>query len=121
MIRFKVDENLPRQVSDLLKAQGHDAITVRDQGLVGSPDADLSRVCRTEGRAMVTLDLDFSNIRVYPPEEHPGIIVLRLERQDKERVLSVVNGMLPLLSVEPLKEKLWIVEPDRVRIWRSWE
>ncbi len=121
MLRFKIDENLPKEVAELLNAQGHDALTVREQGHVGMPDPGLAKVCGSEERVIVTLDLHFSNVRIYPPEEHPGIIVLRLDRQDKESVLSAVNGFLPLLSVEPLKEKLWIVEPGRARIWRSWE
>jgi predicted nuclease of predicted toxin-antitoxin system len=31
-MRFKVDENLPIEVADLLTAAGHDAATVNDQG-----------------------------------------------------------------------------------------
>lgn len=121
MLHFKVDENLPKEVGGLLKVQGHDALTVHEQGLSGAPDSDLSRVCKSERRVMITLDTDFSNIRTYPPEEHPGIIVLRLDHQDKATVLAVVEGMLPLLTKEPLSGKLWIVERDRVRIWRHWD
>ncbi|MBE7438011.1 MAG: DUF5615 family PIN-like protein [Spirochaetales bacterium] len=114
--RGKIDENLPQEISELLKVAGHDALTVRQQGLAGKGDDQLASICRAEGRALVTLDLDFSNIRAYPPAEHPGIIVLRLDRQDKQTVLKIMEGILPLLLLEPLKEKLWIVEPDRVRI-----
>lgn len=121
MLRFKIDENLPREVGGLLIACGYDASTVHEQGHAGRSDPDLSKICKDEGRVIVTLDLGFANIRAYPPQEHPGIIVLRVEHQDKDSVLSVVTRMLPLLGVEPLKEKLWIVEPDRVRIWRHWE
>jgi hypothetical protein len=31
--RFKVDEDLPRQIADLLIAHGHDAATVVGQGM----------------------------------------------------------------------------------------
>jgi predicted nuclease of predicted toxin-antitoxin system len=121
MPRFKIDENLPKEVASLLEAYGYDALIMHEQSHAGTPDSELAKVCRSEERVIVTLDLDFSNVRIYPPEEHPGIIVLRLEHQDKETVLSVVTRMLSLLSVESLKEKLWIVEADRVRIWRHWE
>jgi hypothetical protein len=30
-MRFKVDENLPAEVAQLLRAAGHDALTVVDQ------------------------------------------------------------------------------------------
>jgi len=39
---FKVDENLPTEVADLLNAAGHDALTVRDQGVSGAHDPDLA-------------------------------------------------------------------------------
>jgi hypothetical protein len=51
---------------------------------------------------------------------HEVRCVLRVQRQDRATVLSVASGMLPLLGQEPLSGKLWIVEPDRVRIWRHW-
>jgi predicted nuclease of predicted toxin-antitoxin system len=77
VLRFKIDQNLPKEVAVLLDSQGHDARTVKDQGLYGIGDSDLSELCRSVGRVIVTLDSDFSNVRSYPPFEHPGIIVLR--------------------------------------------
>ena len=34
-MKFKIDENLPREVAALLRDAGHDAMTVVDQGLGG--------------------------------------------------------------------------------------
>ena len=65
---------------------------------------------------MITLDADFADIRAYPPEQFPGLIVLRLRRQDKLHVLEVIGRLIPLLSSEPLEHLLWIVEETRLRI-----
>jgi predicted nuclease of predicted toxin-antitoxin system len=116
MANFKVDENLPTEAAELLASAGHDAVTVGDQRMVGQPDTNVATVCRREGRAVVTLDLDFADIRAYPPSDYPGIIVLRLARLDKPRVLSVLQRLLPLLESEPLAGKLWIVEETSVRV-----
>jgi len=116
---FKVDENLPGEVAALFRQHGYDAVTVHDQALVGRPDPDIASVCKAENRALVTLDLDFSNIRTYPPDEHPGILVLRSAHHDKASVLALVARAMPLLDTERITGKLWIVEADRVRIWRS--
>ena len=116
MLKFKVDENLPVEVAALLVTAGHDALTVPDQQMGGRPDPDVANVCQHEGRVVVTLDLDFSDIRTYPPANYPGIIVLRLSRLDKHRVLSAVHRLLPTLSQEPLGGKLWIVDETTVRI-----
>jgi predicted nuclease of predicted toxin-antitoxin system len=119
-MQFKVDENL-HDVAEALLARGHGAATVHDQHLRGSPDARLGEVCRAEGRALVTLDLDFANIRDYPPEDYPGLIVLRLADQSRPYVLGVLRGVLDLLEREPLAGSLWIVEEHQVRIRRAGE
>ncbi len=116
MLRFKVDENLPTEVVGLLASAGHDAVTVGDQRMAGRPDTELAAVCQREGRAVVTLDLDFADIRTFPPREYAGIIVLRLTRLDKPRVLSVLRRLLSVLEREPLAGKLWIVEEASVRV-----
>lgn len=95
---------------------GYEAVTVDDQQLVGSNDLDLSQICRSEGRVLVTLDLDFADIRTYPPENYPGLIVLRLGRQDKLHVLDVFRKLLKAIGSEPLDGHLWIVEENRIRI-----
>ena len=116
MLKFKVDENLPAEVAALLVEAGHDALTVPDQQLGGRPDLDVANVCRHEGRVVVTLDLDFSDIRAYPPADFAGIIVLRLSRLDKHCVLLALQRLLPILNQEPLAGKLWIVDETAVRI-----
>lgn len=116
MLKFKVDENLPAEAAELLSSAGHDAVTVGEQRMVGEPDMNVAMVSQREGRAVVTLDLDFADIRAYPPGDYGGIIVLRLARLDKPRVLSVLQRLLPLLEGEPLVGKLWIVEETSVRV-----
>ena len=61
-MRIKTDENLPAEAAATLRECGLDAETVWDESLV-------------------TLDLDFANVRAYPPDRYPGIIVLRLKSQ----------------------------------------
>jgi len=57
-VRFKIDENLPGDVVDLLRSGGFDARHVLDQGMGGSDDVPLAMACVKERRAIVTLDLD---------------------------------------------------------------
>jgi len=115
-MKFKVDENLPVELTGELRGARHEAVTVAEQQLVGSSDLDLSEVCRSEDRVLVTLDLDFADIRTYPPEDYPGMIVLRLARQDKPYVLDVFRRLLRVIDHEPLDGHLWVVEENRLRI-----
>jgi predicted nuclease of predicted toxin-antitoxin system len=115
-MRFKIDENLPVEVADLLQRAGHEATTVLAQNLGGKPDRDVASTCQEEAPALVTLDTDFADIRAYPPSQYSGLIVLRLRTQDKPHVLDLLNRLLTLLSSDPLIHHLWIVEEERVRI-----
>jgi predicted nuclease of predicted toxin-antitoxin system len=116
MHKFKVDENLPIEVAELLAGAGHDALTVHDQQMVGEPDTRLSQVCQREDRAIITLDLDFADIRTYPPADYAGIVALRPARLDKPHVLSIIQRLLPILEDEPLSATLWIVDESSVRV-----
>ena len=118
-MKFKIDENLPTELAVLLSEAGHDAATVHDQSVGGIEDARLVSLCREEGRAMVTLDLGFADIRLYPPSDFHGLVVLRPNRQDKSSVLKLCQRLITSLKGEDLTGLLWIVEEDRVRIRRS--
>jgi hypothetical protein len=76
-MQFKLDENLPASAADLLRGLGHDVITVYDQGLQSCTAPEVLAACQDEGKVLLSLDLDFSNILVYPPEWYAGLIVLR--------------------------------------------
>jgi predicted nuclease of predicted toxin-antitoxin system len=115
-MKFKIDENLPIEVAYSLQEAGYEAATVYDQNLVGESDANIAAVCQAEERAIVTLDTDFADIRVYPPEDYFGIIVMRLKQQDKPHVLSIVNRWIKALPDEALEKCLWIVDERRIRI-----
>ena len=78
---IKLDENLGERGRQLFAEAGHDVSTVKDQGLAGAADPTVIDVCRAEGRCLVTLDLDFSNPFLFPPEPYAGIAVIRLPRR----------------------------------------
>ena len=115
-IRFKTDENLPLDVVELLRSAGYDAMSVLDESLVGARDEVIANVCKKERRALITLDLDFADIRSYPPNEYDGIIVLRIHDQGKRNVVDVLRRVIKFLKDHPCLKQLWIVEEDRIRI-----
>ncbi len=76
-MRFKVDENLPNEVARLLAEAGHDASTMLEEGIGGAPDEEIACRCLDEQRALITLDVGFEDIRLYPPDKYLGLVVLR--------------------------------------------
>ncbi|MDX2037209.1 MAG: DUF5615 family PIN-like protein [Isosphaeraceae bacterium] len=115
-MRFKTDENIPVGVVRILTERGHDAHSVVDQLLDGHPDADVAMVCREEQRALITLDLDFSDVRLYPPEQFPGLVILRPGLQSISAIERLAEQLVDYLSSQTLTGHLWIVEEHRLRI-----
>lgn len=115
-MKFKLDENLPVRVLDALRAAGHDAINLLDQVSAGAEDAVVAELVQRERRVLVTLDLDFADIRAYEPGKYSGIVVLRPRRAGADEVLRLLPVLLEAVESEPLEGRLWIVEPNRVRI-----
>ena len=116
MLRFKIDENLPVDAARTLTAAGFDAATVIDEELGGKSDDVIADFCRTEGRALITLDLGFADIRDFPPSQYPGLIVLRLHRADRVHILTVLQQLVSLLQSNEFANKLWIVDESGVRM-----
>ena len=64
-MKFKVDENLPVEVAELLQNAGHDATTIQDEKLVGADDDEIAPVFLKEERAFLTFDsLTFAPIHL---------------------------------------------------------
>ena len=95
-----------------------DATTVRDEGLCGTTDRELWRVCRTEGRCLVTLDLDFAQIIRFRPAGSPGIVVLRPGGRIQPGTLVSLARHLVSVLAEGRRPggSLWVIEPGRLRV-----
>jgi predicted nuclease of predicted toxin-antitoxin system len=72
-------------------------VTVSEQDIGGAIDDELIEACRTEGRVLVTLDPDFSNVLRFPPDRYAGIVVLRVPHPIKLNTIreraSVAKGI----------------------------
>ncbi|MSU52018.1 MAG: hypothetical protein CK538_06550 [Opitutia bacterium] len=116
-MKLKLGENLGERGRQVLSAAGHDACTVAVQKLKGATDAELLRRCAAEQRALVTLDLDFANPLIYPPDRHAGVGVLRLPRKPTRAHLDhVIATLAEALRRQSLEGELWIVEARRIRV-----
>jgi len=116
-MRFLVDANMPRSTMALLASLGHIGEFARDLGLGQAPDAWIATHARNSGAAIITRDVDFADIRNYPPHEFQGILILRMP--DDAVAQSIVNLLGRFLKQSELVARmpghLVILEPDRVR------
>ncbi len=95
-MRFKLDENFGKRTLNIFQAAGHDVQTTLDEGMQGCSDRHLYDVCCKERRCLVTLDLDFSDVTRFPPEQGSGIAVIRVPRNPSLAGPSVKCSMMSL-------------------------
>lgn len=115
LVKIKLDENIT-DAKHLFVAHGHQCHTVPDKGLTGAPDAKLVDACRSEQRMLVTFDLGFGDVRVYPPSQYAAIVLLRLRDQQPNATLHVLQGLLATRDLAELAHRLTVVAEDRVRV-----
>jgi len=116
-VRFLIDANLPRLTAALLRSLGHQVEFARDIGLAAAPDQDIAAHAKRTDAVLLTRDLDFSNIRQYPPQDHPGLVILRMPDDAKAAAIGevVARFVRQRTFLDAVKGRIAIVEVDRVR------
>lgn len=120
-MKFKLDENLDVSLVSQFEARGHEVDTVRDEGLQGKADDIVFAACEADDRTLVTLDLDFSNPFRFPPTKSRGTIVLRVPAPSLDAIRALCKTAIDYADVENPIRAIWVVEPGRIRVWRSWD
>src|SRR5437867_269726 len=117
-MRFLIDADLPRDTAALLVSYGHVAIDVRDIGMRRAEDSEIANYAKQNGLCILTGDWVFSDVRVYPPQDYAGIVVLGLPaRATGSQLLQVLRVLLERPDViSLLPGRLAIVESNRVRL-----
>lgn len=112
---FLTDENIYTQFVTAIRSLSHDVLDIKEQGLFGTSDEAIIQMAKETERILITADKDFSNILIYPPSQHSGIIVLRLSRLTIAGATERLVTFLQTIPEQRIRGKLIIVEPDRVR------
>lgn len=118
-MKLKLDENLGHTCVAILRDAGHDIETIVSERLAGAPDPRVIDVCRAEGRALVTLDVELANPILYPPSTHRGVVLVRVRGPHTLNVLvESVRTLAAALSTASPDGQIWIVQRDRVRVYQ---
>jgi predicted nuclease of predicted toxin-antitoxin system len=113
-MKLIIDADIPRSFFSRLKESGYDVIDVRDIPNHPLEDEEIFRLACKEQRALITRDLDFSNILHYPPASSFGIIVLRAHLLPKEEMFKILKEALKR-DKDAIRGTLIIATKDRLR------
>lgn len=117
-MRFLADAGVSPDTVAFLTRLGHDAIHVRAIGMHRAQDRELVDYAMSEGRVIVTFDLDFGDILALGVLDRPSVILLRLSDERP----AEVNGRLGTVVAEQEAAlesgALILVEDVRYRVRR---
>jgi predicted nuclease of predicted toxin-antitoxin system len=117
-MRLKLDENLSIRLKDPLMSLGFNVCTVFDEGLCGASDISVAQAAIEEERILLTLDVEFADLRKHPPGTHPGVVLFRPRSSGPLEVAQMVLEFLGHTDVRELRGSVVVVHPARVRIRR---
>ena len=118
-MRILTDECVWQCTIDFLRAEGHEITTADEVGLCETEDELILDYAISNNFILITRDMDFSNILIYPPIKHLGLIVLKITPQKIESVHKVLGVALQQFTPESIQRTLIIVDHNKFRIRHS--
>jgi predicted nuclease of predicted toxin-antitoxin system len=118
-MKFKLDENMPVALCQVLRWRGHDVDSVMDENLSGHPDNEIWIAAQKAERFFITQDLDFADIRKFAPGTHRGLLLIRLNHPSRRALLQRVYSLFVEEPVETWTGCLVIATETKVRVRRS--
>ncbi|TAK53247.1 MAG: hypothetical protein EPO24_14650 [Bacteroidetes bacterium] len=122
MIRFLIDEDMPRSTAPLLIQHGFPASDVRDIGLRSASDESIYAYAQKHGLTILTRDRGFGDIIRFPLSAHHGILVIRFPNETPTKTLNkfIVQQIVRLSETE-IRGNVIIIDSKTIRIRRKEE
>jgi len=79
-------------------------------------DAAIAAAAKGEDRILLTLDVEFGDLRKYPPGAHPGILLFRPRSFGPASVNRFVLEFVHATDLATLRGCVVIVDPERMRV-----
>jgi predicted nuclease of predicted toxin-antitoxin system len=115
-MKIKLDENISRHLKPDLEKIGFDVETAADEKLLSQPDTFIARACRQENRMLFTLDVEFADLRKYPPGSHPGIILFRPPSLGPVSINTFILDFVKRTDLQKLSQAVAVADGKKVRV-----
>jgi predicted nuclease of predicted toxin-antitoxin system len=83
---------------------------------VNAEDVQILELARTEDRAVVSQDLDYSALLASKGYNRPSVVSLRLHNNRPERIAIILEKILPSIEADLQTGVIVVMEEGRIRI-----
>lgn len=118
-MKILADHCLYGRTVKLLRAQGHEVVTLKELGQAEAEDLHVLALAQSLDVVLVTNDKGFGNIQTYPPRQYGGIILLRITPQNQQRVHAILSDFLRSHDREALRVVLVVIDARTYRLRRD--
>jgi len=117
MLKFVIDEDIPRSTAKVIKTRGYEVLDNRDYGLRGKSDEEVFEFAQKGKTVILTGDLGFGNILRFPVGSHGGIFIVHFPNEVSTSELNnQIIKAFDTLTEEDFNGNLIILEPGKIRI-----
>ncbi len=117
-MRFLGDMGVSQRVIAWLRASGHDAVHLRDEGLQRLTNGEIFKKGLAERRIVLTFDLDFGEIVAESAGQVVSVVLFRLHDTRTPHVIARLQTVLEQSSHELSAGAVVVVEEGRHRVRR---
>jgi predicted nuclease of predicted toxin-antitoxin system len=114
-LRLLFDAMMSPQLAIELRSLGHDALHVADLDLHHAPDTEILDRAASEGRVVVTADLDFPRLLALSESAQAAVILFRGGDFDTAWARQRLQQVLSSVPENELAASLVVVERERIR------
>lgn len=102
-------------LADWLNAEGHDAVHASQRGFNRATDQVVIDFGRSEGRIVITADLDYPRILALSNSDKPGVILFRGGEWSQHETEVRLQAALSALTSDQLEASIVVIEKSRIR------
>ena len=115
-MNFLLDMGRARSTAVFLRSQGYEATHLREEGLQRLDDPQIINKARSEGRIIITHDLDFGRLVALSQSQLPSVITLRLDNMQPAQVNHYLTEVLTHFTESLAQGALVSVNERAIRV-----
>ena len=117
-MKLIADENISKWTIMKLRNAGYDGLRIQEFLPRGTPDARIIKIAIEHKAILITTDDDFGNTILYPPENHFGVIIVKLHQPNRHLITERLMEAISQMDSSKIIHRVFIIK-DTVSFFRA--